>query len=620
MYGYQGKFLKVNLTNGKISEESIEEEFAKKYIGGVGFGVRWLYDTVPAKVDPLSPENKLIFATGPLASINFLGSTGISIVTKSPLTGLFCDSDLRGKMGSILKTTGYDAVIIEGKSSKPVYLQISDESVDILDARELWGKDIRETEKILLAKINNQEAVVASIGIAGENLVKYAGIASELRHFAGRAGTGAVMGSKNLKAIVIIKGRIKTSVANPDKINTLIREINNLIRTDGTCDTLSKYGTWNTTGPANFKGILPTKNFQKTTFEYIDRIDGDAMLKSIWVGKRRCPGCAIGCRHVVKVDEPYRVSTDLEGPQYESVAALGPLLYNSDPAGIAKANELCNLYGMDTISTGVVISFVMECMDKGVLTEDDLGFRISWGESEAIFKIIEIIAKRKGIGNILAEGVKAAAENIGRGSEKWAMHVKGLEVPMHDPRGKKGMGLAYATALKGADHESSMHDEAFERENALPELGFKEPMSRKQFKGKPLLVKTLQDYWGIMSDALTICKFPMIPPRPLTPTRLVELLNLVTGWNFSIQDFLTVGERIFNLGRLFNIREGINRSHDCLPQRFAEVLSEGGSAGESFRSEDLQIMLDEYYNLRGWDKEGKPYPETLKRLGLEENM
>jgi aldehyde:ferredoxin oxidoreductase len=616
MFGYQGRTLKVDLTQGKIYEETLDEGFARKYVGGVGFGFRWLYDTVPARTDPLSPKNKLIFATGPLSSINFLGSTGISITTKSPLTGLITDSDMRGRIGGALKATGHDALIIEGKSSQPVFLQVTEDSVDIIEAKDLWGKDIKETHEKILSKIGDREAAIASIGIAGENLVKYAAIGSDLRNFAGRGGTGAVMGSKNLKAIVV-RGKLETPVADADKIRALIKEVNRLIKTDGTCDTLSKYGTWNTTGPADFKGILPTRNFQKTTFEYIDRIDGDGMLNSIWVGKRTCPGCAIGCRHVVKVEKPYPVSPDLEGPQYESVASLGPLLSNSDPVAIAKANELCNLYGIDTISTGVVIAFVMECIDREVLTKNDLGFELKWGEDGGILRAIETIAHREGIGNIMAEGVRAASKKIGKGSENWAMHVKGSEVPMHDPRGKKGMGLAYATALKGADHESTMHEEAFERENAFPDLNFNASMSRKQYEGKPLLVKTLQDYWGIMSDALTICKFPMASPRPLTPTRVVKLLNLVTGWNFTVDEFLMTGERIFNLGRLFDLREGVGRSHDSLPGRFREVLSEGGSAGENFEEDNLQKMLDEYYHIRGWDNEGRPYPETLERLGLE---
>ena len=616
MYGYHGKILRVDLSPRKMYEETFGEEFARKYIGGVGFGFRWLYDALPAKTDPLSPENKLIFATGPLCSISFLGSTGISVTTKSPLTGLITDSDMRGRIGGALKATGYDALIVEGKSSQPVYLQITEDGVGIMEAKDLWGKDIKETQERILSKINDRETVVTSIGIAGENLVKYAAIASDLHNFAGRGGTGAVMGSKNLKAIVI-RGKLKTPAADADKIRTLIKEVNHLIKTDGSCDTLSRYGTWNTTGPADFKGILPTKNFQKTTFEYVDKIDGDAMLDSIWVGKGTCPGCVIGCRHVVKVEKPYSVSPDLEGPQYESVASLGPLLSNGDPVVIAKANELCNLYGMDTISTGVTISFAMECVDRGVLSEDDLGFSLYWGEAEGILEAIEIIAHREGIGDILAQGVKVASRKIGKGSENWAMHVKGSEVPMHDPRGKKGMGLAYATAVKGADHESSMHDEAFERENALPDLGLKQSMSRKQLQGKPRMVKILQGYWGIMADALPICKFPMIPPRPFTSARLVKLLNLVTGWNVTTEEFLETGERIFNLGRLFDIREGISRSDDTLPRRFAEVLSEGGSAGQNLDSDSLRKMLDEYYRLRGWDQEGKPYPETLERLGLK---
>lgn len=427
---------------------------------------------------------------------------------------------------------------------------------------------------------------------------------------------GAVMGSKNLKAIVMRGGR-ETPISDPEGTKKLMQEVFHDIQHDGTCDTLSKYGTWNTTGPSNLKGILPTKNFQKTTFEKIDQIDGDAMLKTIYSGKRTCPGCPIGCRRVVKAEGPYSVSPEYGGPQFESAAALGPTLLLGDPFVIAKANELCNVYGLDTISTGVTIAFAMECRERGVLTEKDVGFDLKWGDPEGILKLVRMIALREGIGDVLAEGVRKASEKIGKDSPQWAMQVKGLEIPMHDPRGKKGMGLAYATAIKGADHESAMHDECFERENALTDLGFVKPIGRKEFQGKPLMVKKTQELWGILSDALPVCKFPMAPPRPLRPQRLVSVLRFVTGWDISLEELLAVGERIFNLGRLFNIREGIDRTLDTLPNRFSDPLQEGGSAGEAITKEDLEKMLDEYYEHRGWSREGIPKEETLLRLGLK---
>jgi aldehyde:ferredoxin oxidoreductase len=617
MYGYQGKMLIVDLTEGKFLVENFDEEFARKYIGGVGFGIRLLYDRLAPQVDPFSSENLLIFSSGPLSAVNFLGSTGISVVTKSPLTGLIGDSDLRGTFGRDLKSCGYDALVIRGSSDTSVYIEITDSSVEIKDAADLWGKTTAEVQTTLSQKIGKGSSIL-SIGPAGERLVKYACISGDVQFFAGRLGMGAVMGSKNLKAIVM-KGRNELPIADSEGMKKLMQEVFYDIQHDGSCDTLSKYGTWNTTGPSNLKGILPTKNFQRTTFEKIDQIDGDAMLKTVSAGKRTCPGCPIGCRRVVKVEAPYHVSPEYGGPQFESVAALGPTLLLGDPFVIAKANELCNLYGLDTISTGVSIAFAMECRERGVLTEREVGFDLKWGDPEGILKMIRMIAMRDGIGDVLAEGVRKASEKIGEGSQGWAMHVKGLEIPMHDPRGKKGMGLAYATAVKGADHESAMHDECFERENALTDLGFVKSIGRKEFQGKPLVVKKTQELWGILSDALPVCKFPMAPPRPLKPGRLVSALRFVTGWDISLEELLTVGERIFNLGRLFNVREGVDRILDVLPNRFSEPLQEGGSADEAITKEDLGRMLVEYYELRGWSKEGIPRGETLSKLGLKED-
>jgi len=614
MYGYQRKIWVVDLTVRKVLSENFDEPFARKYIGGVGFGMRLLYDRLAPQTDPLLSDNLLIFSSGPLSAVNFLGSTGISVVTKSPLTGFIGDSDLRGTFGRHLKSCGCDALVIKGKSDAPVYIEIADGFAEIKDATDLWGKTTAEVQNTLSQRIGKGSSIL-SIGPAGEHLVKYACISGDVQFFAGRLGMGAVMGSKNLKTIVI-RGKRETPVANPGELKKLIQEVFYDIEHDGSCDTLSKYGTWNTTGPSNLKGILPTKNFQRTTFEKIGLIDGDAMLNTIYSGKRTCPGCPIGCRRVVKAEPPYQASPDYGGPQFESVAALGSTLLLGDPFAIAKANELCNLFGLDTISTGVTIAFAMECRERGILTGNDMGFDLKWGDPEAILKMIRMIAMREGVGDLLAEGVRKASEKIGKGSEEWAMHVKGLEIPMHDPRGKKGMGLAYATAIKGADHESAMHDECFEKENALEELGLVKSVGRKEFEAKPLLVKKTQELWGILSDALPVCKFPMAPPRPLKPGRLVSALQFTTGWDITLEEFLNVGERIFNLGRLFNVREGVNRSLDLLPNRFSDQLQEGGSVGEAITKQDLEKMLDEYYDLRGWSREGIPKEETLLRLGL----
>ena len=615
MYGFQGTMLIIDLTEGKVRTENLDDGFARNYIGGVGFGIRLLYDRLAPHIDPLSPENMLVFASGPLSALGFMGSTGISVVSKSPLTGLIGDSDLRGSFGRDLKSCGYDALILGGKAKSPVYLEVSDGSVEIKDATDLWGKTTAEVQSTLSHR-NEKESSILSIGPAGEALVKYACISGDVRFFAGRLGLGAVMGAKNLKAIVM-KGKKQTRIADPQGMKKLMKEVHYEVLHDGSCDTLSKYGTWNNTGPSNVKGILPTRNFQRTTFDKIDQIDGDAMLNSISAGDRTCPGCPIGCRRVVKSGEPYRLSPEYGGPQYESVAALGPTVLLGDALAIAKANELCNLYGLDTISTGVTIAFAMECREKGVLTDEDLGMDLKWGDADGILQLIRMIAFRDGVGDVLAEGVRRASEKVGRGSQEWAMHVKGLEIPMHDPRGKKGMALAYATALKGADHESAMHDDVFERENALPELGYVKPMGRKEYQGKPLLVKKTQELWGILSDALPICKFPMAPPRPLRPARLVSALRFVTGWDVSLEEFLRVGERIFNLGRLFNVREGADRRVDVLPDRFSDPVQEGGSAGETITKENLKKMLDEYYDHRGWSRNGVPKEETLSGLNLK---
>ncbi len=375
---------------------------------------------------------------------------------------------------------------------------------------------------------------------------------------------------------------------------------------------LSRYGTWVGLMGMRRNGILPTKNFQLGTHPDDGAIDQDAMLQATLDHRETCANCPIRCRPAVKAEMKWPLDVRYGGPQYETVAGLGSLLMNYDPEAIAKAHELCNRLGMDTISAGSAIAWAMECSERGV----DLGRPLRWGDTQAIFELLEEMAHRRGVGALLAEGTREAARRVGQGSEAWTLEVKGLEFPMHDPRGKKGQGLSYMTCPRGACHMNAIHDEAFEVQSPFPDLGFDLPMSRVAIEGKARLVKITQDYWGTLSDSVGICKFPANAWRPYKAALMAEYIRLVTGWDMGMEEMLLAGERIFNLARMFNVREGVRRKDDSLPPRMAEPLPDGPSAGECISQADLDRMLDEYYALRGWDRDGVPMPETLARLGL----
>jgi len=590
--------------------EPLSEELARDYLGGQGFAVRILYDELEPGIDPLGSENKIIVAAGVLTGTPAPVGNRCLIASKSPLTGIWGDAAFGGWFGGELKRAGVDAVIVEGVSQKPVYLWINNGRVEIRDASHLWGQETGPAQETILEEVG--KAIVLDIGPAGENMVSYASTLSELRFAAGRSGMGAVMGSKKLKAIAV-KGSGRVAVADREKLVALTRQVNKEIKDNTSCGTLTLYGTWNNLTPLQLMGILPTKNFQAGVIEGGERLESEAMVKAILTDRQTCPNCPIFCRRVVKMEKPYELSGIYGGPQYETVAALGSLLLNTDPAVIAKAHELCNRYGLDTMSTGECIAWAMECWEHDI----DLGRPLPWGDAETIFTLIEEIAYRRGVGAILADGVRKAAEKVGQGSEAWALQVKGLEMAMHDPRGKKGMALAYATANRGGCHLQTIHEDAMEAGGPYPELGLDTAMSRKQLEGKAYLVKITQDYFGTLGDTLGICKFPLNAWRPYTPTRVAQAVAMVTGWDITLKELLTAGERIFNLCRMFNVRESISRADDTAPARVAEPLPEGASAGETVSAEDLTKLLDEYYELRGWDKNGIPTPETLARLGLK---
>jgi aldehyde:ferredoxin oxidoreductase len=626
MFGYMGKILRVNLTNGKITEEPLEESVARKFIGGRGLGAYILFNELKPGIDPLGPENKLVIATGVVTGIPFPGNSGLNVMAKSPLTGIWGEATSKGFFGPELKAAGYDVIIIKGKAEKPVYLWVHDGEVEIKDASRLRGKLTREVQKIIKAELKDDSVQVGCIGIAGENLVRFANIMFGFNHFAGRTGMGAVMGSKNLKAIAV-RGTGKVKYANEEKLVDLL--IEKLISKEALSgpyfpDGLFKYGSLADLGYWQETGRLPTKNFRKSLFSGYENLTAETLTDSPYIIRHNtCPYCTVGCNRITKANVPYQLDPEYALPEYESTAALSTLCMNDNLVAALKAIELCNKYGMDTMSTGVIIAFAMECYEKGLITKKDTdGLDLTWGNHEAIVKLVEQMARREGIGNLLAEGSRKAAEKLGGGAEEFAMHVKGMEFPLHDARGMKGHGLAIATSNRGACHLQVETDDMFEGQLA-PDIGIDEKTFPKEHRDrlyagpeKVKLVKIIADLFATF-DSLVICKWTTYPCGGYKTQTLADVVAVATGWNFTIDELMETGERIFNLCRAFNIREGITRKDDKLPKRFSEPLPEGPYKGETFSEDVFKRMLTQLYKLRGWDeKTGVPTRKKLEELEL----
>jgi len=620
MYGCAGKILRVNLTRGKIGSETLEEDVARKFLGGRGLGAKILFEELKPGIEPLGPENKLVFAVGPVTGAPFAGNSGWTVMAKSPLTGLWGEAHAQGYFATEMKYAGYDAIIIEGKAKKPVYLWVHDGKAELRSAEHLWGKVIGEVQEEIRKELGDEKIRIASIGPGGENLVRYACIISDLYSAAGRCGMGAVMGSKKLKAVAL-RGTGNIRIADRGTFRDLAKKAAKEAM-DGWGEDMYKYGTDGGLDDLHGSGRLPTMAFRKCSFAGAEKITGETMADTILVKRATCLGCPDSHYRVVEAKEPYAVDPAYGGPEYESCASLGSLCMNDNLVAVAKANELCNKYTIDTISTGVVIAFAMECYEKGLLTRQDTGgIDLTWGNYEAIIQLIPKIAYREGIGDLLAEGVKRAAEKIGGGSERWALHVKGQELPMHEPRGKKGVGLSYATSNRGACHLQAPHDDSFEDEDDLaPEIGLTPDIAPRYrlYAGpeKAKLVKIGQDLWSLY-DSLVACKFTP-HPAGISIETLIGIVNSITGWGVTPMELMTAGERAFNLCRAFNAREGATRKDDTLPERLAEPLPEGLFKGEAIPKEVLDRMLDHYYEFRGWSREtGIPTRAKLEDLGLK---
>jgi len=608
LFGYAGRILRVDLSTGKTNVRPLSEEYAKLYIGGIGLGIRLLLDNSTPGTDPFSPENPLILTTGPLSgTMAPTGGNGHAFVSKSPLTNGVGEAKSHGFFGTELKRAGYDAVIFEKASEKPVYVWIDDDNIQIMDAKHLLGKSPQETEEAIREDLGDYYIRVAAIGIAGEKLTRVACIMNDGSRAAGRTGMGAVMGSKNLKAIAV-RGTNDVKVAKPEDFMEYVKVMHERIKGPAT----AKYRTLGTPMNVlvhNSLGALPTRNFTNAVFEGAEKVSGEYLNERFVAKIDGCSSCAMRCEHIAVVPEgPYKGTTSRV--EYEPLWAFGPHCGVDRLDAIIKAMDLCNYYGMDNLSTGNIVGFAMDLYGHHILTKEDTGgIDLTFGNAKAMVELVHKIGKREGLGDILAEGVKRAAEKIGKGAEKYANHIKGLEMTGYDIRGLKTAAIGYAVSFRGADHN---------RHGAYA-VDLKGTVDRfKVEKGRSKIVADIEDLYTVI-DSLIVCKFSRgIYYKEYED--LAKYYTLATGLEMTAEELKKTGERINVLGRLFNVREGFTRKDDHMPPKVMStpIPDNTVSKGSYVSQKELDFMLDDYYAQRGWTKGGVPTVEKLKELALDD--
>lgn len=608
--GYMGKVLRVDLTTKEVSTQEFSEEVRRKYIGGTGLGTKILYEETTADTDPLGPDNPLIFMTGPLTGTAALNSGRHEVITRSPLTGIFGQANSGGSWGVFLKRAGYDGIIFKGRSKEPVYLWINEGKVDFRDAAHLWGKDTFETD-MLVKNETNPKAVIASIGQAGERLVRIAGIMNNGTdaRAAGRCGVSAVMGSKNLKAIAVF-GTMKPDVEDLEGLRASVQELAPDCKSNMAF--FNEFGTAGVLAPGEAEGDVPIRNWKLGSWpEGAKKIDGAVMKSRIVTSNYNCYGCVMGCGKTVQVKSGPFATVETGGPEYETLGLFGASCLIDNLEAIAKANELCNRYGLDTISTAGVIAFAMELYEHQLITKEQTGgIALTWGNAQAMVDMVTKIGLREDIGWLLGEGSKRASEEIGGMALEFAVHCKGLELSAHDPRCKFSSALQYAVGETGGHHLSSF-SYPFESGSSMGDLGYPETVERFESEGKAEFTAKFQFFMS-MFDSLCGCKFAALAFGDKPVTVYTEWLNLITGWSFTKEDFLQAGERIITLKRMFNNRCGITRKDDILPPRMRSWRKPDGDAKGQIPN--LPLMLSEYYAYVGWDETGIPLPSTLEKL------
>ena len=602
MNGYTGKIIRVDLTNKIIKIEKLNMDYAKNYIGGRGLGSKYLCEEIDPQIDALSPENKLIFMTGPVTGTNATCAGRFNVVAKAPLTGTIGAGNTGGYFGPELKFAGYDGIIFEGKANNPVYLHINDDLVELKDAKHIWGKNVFETTDILLNE-NEEDAKVACIGPAGEKLVLFAAVMNDKDRAAGRSGLGAVMGSKNLKA-VIVKGSNGIGVANALQFNKAVAEAREKVTANGVTGTgggLATYGTEVLVNILNEMHALPTNNWQTSRFEDADKISGEYLTENYLIRNKACYACPIGCGRTIKIPDG-KYKGVVAGPEYEAGWSYGASCGINDLNEINKANHVCNMLGLDPVTMGATIACAMELYEKGYITKEDLdGGELKFGDANSIMKLTEQTGNREGFGDKLALGSYRLADMYGH--PELSMTVKKQEMPAYDGRAIQGMGLSYATSNRGGCHVRGYV-------TSTEVLGIPMKTDPLSTEGKAALVKLFQDLTALV-DSSDICLFTTFA---IGLPEVSGMLRGTTGFEYSDEEMLLVGERIWNLEKLFNLQAGLTREDDLLPPRLLnEPVTSGPSKG---KVTELEVMLDEYYQLRGWDKEGVPTDEKLAELSL----
>lgn len=625
-HGYNGKILHVDLTQSKLIVEEPEEAFYRKYLGGSAMGIHYILRDMPTGADPIGPDNVLTLMTGVTTGAAISGQSRINANAKSPISGGIGDSQGGGFFPAELKFAGFDGIVIKGKSTKPVYLWIKEGEFELREAGHLIGKTTGEVEEILKEELGDKKIEILQHGPAAEKGVIFSSLVSMANRNNGRTGMGLVMASKNLKAVVV-RGRKKPAIANPGALAALNKTGPKILPDNPDMPGLAAEGTATVVLFQNTIGSLPAHNYNEGQFQRCEDISGARMVETILKERDTCYACVVRCKRVVEIkDGAYKSDPKYGGPEYETLGTFGSYCDVGDMAAIARANHLCNEYGVDTIAAGATIAFAMECFEHGILTtEQTNGLELKFGDPDAMLKALEMMLNGEGeFGKTLGMGSERAARVWGNGADEFLITVKGSEAPAHMPQAKRSLSLIYAVNPFGADHQSSEHDPYYEEGvadlnlNRLKMIGLSEPQPGYSLTPEKVRFAYLTEIFYSMLDSAELCQFVFGPAWTLYgPAETVEMIRAVTGWDITVEELMTVGERRLNLFRIFNAREGLDRKHDKLPKKFFKQLQGAGpTAGIALTHEEVDSAIDEYYRLAGWTNNGIPTPETMERLEI----
>ncbi len=622
-YGYNGKILHVDLTEEKLTVEEPDEKFYRKYMGGSALALYYILNGMPAWADPLGPENVLVFALSVITGAAISGQSRLTIAAKSPRSGAIGDSQSGGYFPAEMKAAGFDAIVVTGKSSKPVYLWIKDGEPELRDASHLWGKETGQVEDILREELGTRRFRMVQVGPAGEKMSLLANVMSDTNHANGRTSMGAVMGSKNLKAVVV-SGRKKPPLADPKKLTELARWGAEHFK-DSDVYSTGLFGTAGIIPGKNKSGELPSFNYSSGRFEGAEKISGQRMAETILKDRETCYACVVRCKRVVEVKgDRFSVDPRFGGPEYETLATFGSYCGIDDLEAIAKANEICARYGLDTISTGATIAWAMDAYEHGLLTREETdGLDLRFGNAEAMLALLEKIAKREGFGAVLADGSAYAAERLDKGQDL-VVAVKRQELPAHMPRIRRSLGLIYAVNPFGADHQSSEHDPLYEDPGGyrvyadrMMQLDLLDPQPPQSLGPGKVRYALYTEIFYSLTDSINVCQFVFGPAWQLySPEQLVEVVRAVTGWDVTLYELMKVGERRLNMLRAFNAREGFTREDDKLPPKLYQPLKGGKTEGWKVTEEEIERAKDVYYAMAGWDENGVPTRAKLEELSI----